>query len=206
MGETPSLAPSPSCTKADRSNIEAAIRILFEPGQVVELRAPKAGKYGTISGYFDDHAKLAIELEKLSGKVEAVYYTLNPVNPALLARANNRVKPYAKGLTNDEPDNIVRRNWLLVDCDPVRPSEIPSTDDEKRAAKQLAMEVRNHLKSLGWPDAVAGDSGNGYHLLYRIDLPNDLQSRNLLESVLKALAAKFDTAAVKPNRMQGIAE
>ena len=66
--------------------------MLFEPGQVVELRAPKAGKYGTISGYFNDHAKLAQELEELSGDVVAVYYTLNPVNPAPLARANNRTK------------------------------------------------------------------------------------------------------------------
>src|ERR1700722_13269381 len=98
----------------DRQNIEDAIRILFEPGQVVEVRAPKAGKYGTISGYFSDHQKLAEKLEKLSGKVGAVYYTLNPVNPALLARGNNRVRTYAKDTTCDAQDNIVNRHWLLV--------------------------------------------------------------------------------------------
>jgi hypothetical protein len=102
-----------------------------------------------------------------------VYYTLNPVNPALLARANNRIKTRAENLTNDAPDNIISRKWLLIDCDPVRPANISSTDEEKGAAKQLASEVRSHLRSVGWPEPVVCDSGNGYHLLYKVDLPND---------------------------------
>jgi hypothetical protein len=183
--------------ESDRQNIEEAIRILFEPGQVVEVRAPKAGKYGTISGYFNDHQKLAEKLEKLSGKVGAVYYTLNPVNPALLARANNRVRTYAKDTTSDAQDNIVKRRWLLVDCDPVRPADISATDEEKTAAKRLVPKIKKYLKALGLPDPVIADSGNGYHLLYRIDLPNDDDGRKLLESVLKSLAARFDTSAVK---------
>jgi hypothetical protein len=197
MQERAAPAHNQPCTKADRTNIQAAIKILFEPRQVVELRAPKAGKHGTVSGYFDDHAKLARELEELSGEVRAVYYTLNPVNPALLARASNRIKTRAEHLTNDSPDNVVHRNWLLIDCDPVRPANISSTDEEKKAAKQLASEVRNHLRSLGWPEPVACDSGNGYHLLCRVGLPNDAESHSLLESVLKALAARFDTSAIK---------
>lgn len=196
MGENHSSAVKPLCTKADRENIEAAIKTLFEPEQVVELRVPKT-KQGTISGYFNDHSKLAVELEELSGEVGAVYYTLNPVNPALLARANNRIRAYATELTNDAADSILRRAWLLVDCDPVRPAGVSATVEEKQAAKQLAAEVRDHLKSLGWPDPVIADSGNGYHVLYRIDLPNDKESRSLLESVLKALAARLDTGAVK---------
>jgi hypothetical protein len=183
--------------KADRENIVEAIRILFEPGQVVELRVPKAGKLGTISGYFDDYNKLAKELENLSGTAPAVYYTLNPVNPALLARANNHTNPYAKGTTSDAADNIIKRRWLLIDCDPVRPSEISSTEQEKIAAKQIAAGVRKYLRALGWPDPLVADSGNGYHLLYRIDLPNDDESRALIEAVLKALAARFDNSAVK---------
>jgi hypothetical protein len=168
MQERTASPHNPPCTKADRINIQAAIKVLFEPGQVVELRAPKTGKDGTISGYFNDHPKLAQELEELSGEVGAVYYTLNPVNPALLARANNRIKTRAEHLTNDAPDNIVGRNWLLIDCDPVRPAQISATDEEKKAAKQLASQVRNHLRSLGWPEPVVCDSGNGYHLMPRV--------------------------------------
>ena len=194
--DAPSAAEK-SQHKADRENIAEAIRILFEPGQVVELRVPKAGKLGTISGYFDDHNKLAAELERLSGTAPAVYFTLNPVNPALLARANNHTNTYAKGTTSDGPDNIINRRWLLIDCDPVRPSDISSTDEEKEAARRIAAQIKKYLKSLGWSDPVVADSGNGYHLLYRIDLLNDKESRALVESVLKALAARFDNSAVK---------
>jgi hypothetical protein len=182
---------------SDPQNISDAIKILFEPEQVVELRVPKAGKFGTISGYFNDHEKLAKELAELSGTVPAVYYTLNPVAPSLRARANNRIECYAKHATSDLPDNIIKRRWLFVDCDPVRPAGISSTDEEKQAAKRLVNEVNPYLKSVGWPEPVMADSGNGYHLLYRIDLPNDDSTRRLLESVLKALAARFDNEVVK---------
>ena len=69
MQERAASAHNQPCTNADRINIQAAIKILFEPGQVVELRAPKPVKHGTVSGYFNDHAKLAHELEELSGEV-----------------------------------------------------------------------------------------------------------------------------------------
>ncbi len=192
---TPTAAEKPR-RRVDGENIANAIRILFEPGQVVELRVPKSDK-GTISGYFNDHKKLVQELGRLSGTAPAVYYTLNPVNPALLARANNHTNTYAKGTTSDASDNIINRRWLLIDCDPVRPSEISSTDEEKDAARRMAAEVKKYLKAMGWSDPVVADSGNGYHLLYRIDLPNDAESRALIESVLKALAARFDNSAVK---------
>ena len=42
----------------DPKNIEEAVRLWLEPGHVYELRCPKAAKYRTISGYFDDPARL----------------------------------------------------------------------------------------------------------------------------------------------------
>ena len=98
-------------SKASRVDIDAAIAALFSPGDVVELRIPKAGKYRTISGYFSDFVKLADAIEKHSGDFEGIYYTLNPVNPVLLARANNNAKQFAQATTADR--DIVRRRWLL---------------------------------------------------------------------------------------------
>ncbi|MBV8077803.1 MAG: hypothetical protein JO284_15455, partial [Planctomycetaceae bacterium] len=57
--------------------------------------------------------------------------------------------------------------------------------------------ARAWLRSLGFPDPVICDSGNGFHLLYQIWLPNDDASKALIEGVLKALAARFDTEDVK---------
>jgi hypothetical protein len=43
----------------------------------------------------------------------------------------------------------------------------------------------------GWPAPIMIDSGNGAHLLYRIDLPNNELSRVILSRALKALAERF---------------
>ncbi len=54
--------------------------------------------------------------------------------------------------------------------------------------------IREYLSSVGWPDPIVADSGNGGHLLYRIDLPTD--DGGLVRRCLTALAARFDDSAV----------
>lgn len=168
------------------------IGVLFEPGDVVELRAFKDRTI--TSGYFDNFEELAEQAAKLDSKGFAVYVTLNPTESALLARAHNRVKTHPKATTSDT--NITHRRWLPVDFDPVRPANVSSTDEEKQAAVHRAREVREHLREQGWPEPVVGDSGNGAHLLYRVDLPNNRESLELVKGVLEALAFKFSDEAV----------
>jgi len=181
---------------AEPDEITKGIQALFHRGDVVEMRIPNAGRFRTISGYFNNSKDLAAAIREWSGKpgIEAVYCTLNPVNPALHARAYNRAQTYAKATTADK--DILLRRWLLVDADPVRPAGVSSTDAEKRAAKERIRQVREYLRQQGWPEPIVADSGNGYHLLYLVDLPNDDESSKLLESCLKALAAKFNDAQV----------
>ncbi len=127
-----------------------------------------------------------------------MYFTLNPVRPELLARANNRCKSYASDTTKDE--EVLRRNWLLVDFDPKRPSGISATDEEKKAALSRARECRSWLTGQGWPEPILADSGNGAHLLYRIDLPNDQATTALVKGVLEALASRFSDSAAEVDR------
>ena len=49
------------------------------------------------------------------------------------------------------------------------------------------------LCTLGWPLPLQACSGNGWHLLYRIDLPNDDTSRTNIEFALKTLSYLFST-------------
>jgi hypothetical protein len=44
---------------------------------------------------------------------------------------------------------------------------------------------------LGWLEPLVDDSGNGAHLLYRIDLPNDSESRELVKGCLETLSVLF---------------
>src|SRR5215216_3676220 len=178
----------------EKSNeIRRAVEVLFEPGAVVEVRAFKGRE--TMSGYYDDHVSLANEAGKVEDWGYSVYVTLNEVDPALLARASNRVRKVYKEPTTSDSD-ILRRRWLPLDFDPARPSGVSATDTEKKAARLRALEVREFLRGLGWPEPVVGDSGNGYHLLYRIELPNDRESLELVKGVLEALSFKFSDEAV----------
>ncbi len=129
-----------------------------------------------------------------SGKAEGVYFTLNPVQPDLLALAANRAKPYAEHSTTDK--DILCRRFLLLDFDPKRRSGISATDAEHQAALNRAIECRQCLRDLGWPDPLFNNSGNGAHLIYRIDLKNDKAANALVKAVLNALAAKWDDDAV----------
>jgi Protein of unknown function (DUF3987) len=172
------------------------LRHLYVPDQVVELRCLNTEK-GTVSGYFNDHFKLANAADKLdNARVPAIYVTLNQVNPVLLARAQNRIISYAKQTTSDA--DIIRRRWLPIDLDPVRATGISSSQEEHAAALSRAGDINLWLRgNFGFPDGTLADSGNGAHLLYRIDMPNDADSRALSDSVLRALHEKFSDDKVK---------
>jgi hypothetical protein len=180
--------------------LAALYRRLLAPDQVVELRAVGvqrgSGKPHVEAGFFDtahlpDMAKAALDLTKVA---KGVYFTLNPLNPALLARRCNRTAWANEGELAKDKDVLARR-WLLVDADPARDPLVSATDAEKAEAMAVAFDVREHLRGRGWPDPVLADSGNGYHLLYRVDLP--AADMGAVERVLRALAAKFDTPRVK---------
>ena len=115
----------------DTPEILRALKLIIPPGQVTELRALEAtttdyARPRTIFGYFDDAAKLAAGVRGIA-TAKGIYFTPNPVNPALLARACNRLKDAGKGDTTSDRD-IIRRRWLLVDCDPVRPAGISADE------------------------------------------------------------------------------
>ena len=174
---------------------------LLAPDSVIELRAlTQRGRKRTDAGYFDvsHHAGAAREAESLNASGAAVYVTLNPVDPQLLGRYSNRIEKFAQATTTDA--NIVRRAWLLLDFDPVRPKDTSATDAQLEQARELTRKAFSLLKGRGWPDPVVAESGNGMHLLYSLDLPNTPEVTEAVKAVLNALADKLDTAEVKVDR------
>ena len=186
------------------AKIATCLRVFFEPGDVVELRAVEVRRKQherphVESGFFDyDHfeqmASLALEVERYA---VGVYYTLNPLVPEIIYRRFNRIDWAETGkLANDQ--HVRRRRWLLIDADPVRIAGIPSTDEEKAESSRVVQAVRSYLTDEEWPKPIVADSANGYHLLYPIDLPAD--DGGLVERLLNKLADQFDTDAVKIDR------
>lgn len=173
---------NPSPTRI--AEIRRSLELLHEPGDVFEVRAldVPSGKYkNVVSGYFDCIGKATQAIARLDkhGRPKGIYVTVNPCNPALLSRANNRLIERPKSTTQD--GEILRRRWFFVDLDPHRPSGIAATDVEVDTARKLAAEVEERLRARGWPFPLIAESGNGAYLLWRVDLPNDDASTELIK-------------------------
>jgi len=192
---TPILQDAPA--KVNREEIQRACRLLFADGQVVELRTMTGGKFGTTSGYYNNFSLLATDAAKLSQdeKNEAVYVTLQELNPVLLARRSNKLKFGVKDTTSDP--HVLKYRWLPIDVDTKRPGDISgisSSREERTETFAVALQLREYLASLGIQSVLA-DSGNGFHILPKINLPSS--DEPLVRKCLESLAAKFDTDYAK---------
>lgn len=181
---------------------------LIDPDQVVELRAlgveSPGGSIQVWAGVFrgDELQTLAKAALELSGCCKGVYYTLNPLKPDRFRVVAPRVQVAHGGELAKDID-VPARRWILVDFDPVRAEgfrDYSATDAEKAAAWDVVLSVRSWLGGRGWPDPIISDSGNGYHLLYRLaeDLPVSLPlgANDPIRQSLLALGARFGTSAV----------
>jgi len=125
------------------------LRVFVEGDQVVELRAlnvatDKGAKVAWSGFYsFANLDQMAADSVKRIVGAEGVYFTLNPLDPSLLARRCNRVE-IAKDTAADV--DVVKRRWLLVDADPVRKSGISATIEEKQQAWNTVRAVHKWLQ------------------------------------------------------------
>lgn len=180
--------PSPFARRAtggtralDREEILRALNILIDPGQTFELRSLPSGRSRVCKG---SGLAAAVEAAFDLSDEKGLYWCLNPVRQDLIGAASNK--------------DVLSRRWLLIDVDTQRADkDSNATEAEKESARLVANALVDYLVgALGWPHPVLIDSGNGFHLLFRIDLPNDKLSQQICRDVLKTLASKFDTAEV----------
>ena len=142
----------------------------------------RATDYGGI-----DACKSAFEAEAL--RLNAIGYNIYAVmNPIKSTFTGNAVKD----------EDISYRDLLLIDIDRVQKAKEPATDEEVEAAKQLADTVMAYLAANEWPDPIRVMSGNGHHLYYVLpEVPNDEESKQYVQCLLKSIAAEFDNETVK---------
>lgn len=176
-------------------DVADALRLYHHDGDVFEVRILNTRRSGTVSGYFRSPDVAAAAIAKWDGKAPGVYITINPVDPVLHARAADRLQERARDTTTDK--NIIRRRRLLIDVDYDRPPGISTSDAEHEAALVVARTIHAELSAQGWPEPIVIDSGNGAHLVYRIDLPNDDDALTLVKGCLAALAGRHNAGGVK---------
>jgi hypothetical protein len=137
--------------------------------------------------YFDDLTK-ALNAVAADGEYRAVWFSLNICPGVPSGFAPNRLY---KAAGRFKKTDYVSRQLLLIDCDPKRKADTAATDAQKAAAKAQALEIRDYLLNLGFPEPIFADSGNGFHLLFAINEPNDEATETLLKDFLAGLSVKF---------------
>ncbi len=163
------------------ATIERWLRI-FHPAasEAVELRALHVQGRKAVCQVFTDMEKMAtfaVEMDQAGAK--GCYFTPNPLRPELAGASVSARKA-----------DVLRRHWLLIDADSVRETGTNSTEQEREAAWRVIDRARTMLDTAGFVGAVIGDSGNGWHLCYPIDLPADDGSQATVKAVLKGLAER----------------
>lgn len=158
------------------------------------------------SAYFDNADDLIEELKHTNLDKGNSYITLNEVNAACFSREQKGKIMRIQPTTSD--NDIVKYKWLFIDCDPERASGTSSSDEELHQAEQTAERVRTFLAERGFKEPIKAMSGNGYHLLYRIELDNTEKNRKTIENCLKVInlfcqsdKVKIDTAVSNPSRV-----
>ena len=162
--------------------------IFVGDGNFTEMRILGARRF---SGYFKSIDNLIRCIEpytKMDG--EQIYFMLNEIYPKCYERQQCEKILEGQHTTND-PD-IIRRKWVMVDFDPIRPTKTSSTDEELKAAETKMREVYRFLRDKGFSDPVVCCSGNGYHLDYAVDLPTDPNTRETVRKFFAALRQKFN--------------
>lgn len=177
-----------------RRTVEILHGSTFAP-DVAELRVIQ--RNGPIlSGFYTDAASLAAAaaLVEARGIDCGIYIGLNPVT-SRHGMNQARLLPARRGGTAGDAD-VARLQWLFLDWDPHRATDTNSTDDEKAAARHQMEKAKAHFAAIGWPELVACDSGNGLHLLAKLDLPNTPASAQLVKAVTAEAARLFSTPQV----------
>ncbi len=170
----------------DDRQIRYTFELLKKPEDVIEVRCITSRS--NYSGYFKNVDNIIKDLPRYSNG--NVYFVLNKISDGCYSREQHETfVEKAKNTTSD--GDISLREWLLIDVDPKRPSGVSSTNEEKNNAKLVINNVFSFLRDIGFAEPIVCDSGNGFHLLYKISLENTEANKLLMQTVLQVLDLYF---------------
>lgn len=188
-------------------SVSDSFRLLVEPGSLTEVRALFKSKEcpdETVCRnqyYFGrEHEKLAADIRKFDNAADCVgiYFVTGSINPELYGRNQSKWRPaFETKITSSKKEDVVRRKLLLIDCDSNRPQGQSATESERAEAFQLARDVVYTLETLGLASPIVGDSGNGCHIIYPIDLPANEESEQLVKEFLSRLSERCFSSGAK---------
>lgn len=178
----------------DEKEVRKTLDVFKTDNGLVEVRIfSTINKTDIYSGVFDNKELLIESIKRFDREPYNIYFVFNELKDALngLPQYNKLIK----GASAVKDKDIKYRRWLLVDFDPIREGdvkEIASTKEEMKNAHDVAVEARAFLRSLGFTSPVVCESGNGYHLQFRLDdVPNNDETTTVCKNVLKYLSKRY---------------
>lgn len=187
--------------------IRKTINVIKPEGELFEVRCLEANGRKVYSGYFKSPESLIDQLCRLNSTDSNIYITLGKVKEDCYSREQReKFVMNAKNTTND--NDVVGYKWLFIDVDPQRPAGVSSSDEQLQKSKERGNRIYVFMKNLGFNDPVTALSGNGIHLLYRIQIANNDENKALVKKCLSALdmffsddELKIDTTNFNPSRI-----
>jgi len=172
----------------DKDTIKRWWQVFVGDDSFTEVRILGRFQY---SGYFKSIDNLIQAIEPYSNMDdEQIYFVLNRIDDACYGRQQSeKIVKSPKITTND--NDIIRRNWVMIDFDPIRKTGVNSTEEEFELAHKKAQQVFTFLRSNGFQEPVICKSGNGWHLQYKVDLPNDDDTTEIIKQFFSYLGSKF---------------
>lgn len=166
--------------------IAAWLAVFLRPGQWSELKGLQVGNRRAVNAFFQhtglpalaDMARQALRWE--AEGATSVRFSMHPLRPDV-----------AESRRFARSEDFIGYAWLFVDCEALaNHSDSPASEEERAAAWQVLLRARGALEAFGMTRAIVGDSGNGWHLLYPLDLPAGDGSKQYLKGLLKNLSER----------------
>ena len=158
------------------------------------------GKHRSYSGWFSSVGGLISALEGMEFLNLNWYFVFNEIDSYQLDGKMKRsfcVERFASSNHCICDADIVRRKWVMLDFDPVRPSGVSSTVEQLNHASATAKKVWDFLFYNGFYDYVGCVSGNGYHIMLPCDLEVNEQTDSLVSDFIKVISMLFSDENVE---------
>lgn len=182
----------------DKLEVFKTLELFFpkEKNMLIEIRAISPFSKNDIwSGYFYDYELLWDSIQRFD-TTHNLYFVLNAID----RRCENmqQFNQMLRGVQTTQDKDISTREWVLIDIDTEKNHlPISSTDEEWQLARMKTHTVRNYLLGAGFQQPVVCTSGNGLHLLFKVDgWANNQDNLALIERFLKSLSAMFSDEEV----------
>ena len=174
-------------SRLDEQQVYKFFDIFKNNNELVEIRLIGSNKNG--SGYFTD-AKTMIDAIKPYTEAYNVYFTINRINTACYGREQkDKIILKPKNTTND--NEIIAREYVLIDLDAKRLSGVCSTKEEATLAYKKGQVVYKFLMDNGFYEPIVVFSSSGIHLYLKCALLNNEENTKLVKRFLNALSMLF---------------